>query len=401
MATGRRGIEVREGSIRVGFMLDGKYVKETLTVNGRPLPVTPKNIAHAERLAAEIRMKIKLQVFVLADYFPDSARAKEAKPKVATLGKLGRLYLRTLGALTPATRSQYTNYVNNLWLPMLGPETPADELTHADLAAKVGEHPWPSAKSHNNAMIPLRGLLGLHFRGARALESPAIGIENRKAVKKRPDPLTAKERDQVLRYMDKHYDERVVAYFTFAFYTGMRPEELIALRWGDVDLQQGVARVRRVRTFMGDERDETKTKVERDVDLSDHALAALKAMKRYTALKGPDADIFEHPELRKPWHDCRSQRETYWQPALRALGIRKRRAYATRHTYCTQLLMAGVNAAYIASQAGHSVKVLLDVYALWLPGQDGGAERAKARAAFLPQSFPEEDARNAKTRINR
>ena len=52
---------------------------------------------------------------------------------------------------------------------------------------------------------------------------------------------------------------------------------------------------------------------------------------------------------------------------LMRLGIRWRRPYCTRHTYCTAALMAGVNPAYIAAQAGHSVKMLLEVYARWLP----------------------------------
>lgn len=70
---------------------------------------------------------------------------------------------------------------------------------------------------------------------------------------------------------------------------------------------------------------------------------------------------------------------------LVAIGIRRRRAYATRHTYCTSLLMAGVQPAYIAAQAGHSVKVLLEVYSRWLPGADGGRQKALMEAVFGKQ----------------
>jgi integrase len=48
-----------------------------------------------------------------------------------------------------------------------------------------------------------------------------IGLKNRRVVKKLPDPLTIDERDRILAYMTEHYDERVVAYFRFAFYTGI------------------------------------------------------------------------------------------------------------------------------------------------------------------------------------
>ena len=85
--------------------------------------------------------------------------------------------------------------------------------------------------------------------------------------------------------MAKHYDPRVVAYFTVAFYTGMRPEELIALRWEDIDWRHAIARVQRVRTSRGSERDGSKTHAERDVDLVPEVIAALKAMKPFTYLE--------------------------------------------------------------------------------------------------------------------
>ena len=96
---------------------------------------------------------------------------------------------------------------------------------------------------------------------------------------------------------------------------------------------------------------------------------------------GEIVDIFENPKTLRPWHDERSQRDHYWKPTLRALGIRERRAYCTRHTFCTVGLMGNVKPAYIAAQAGHSLKMLLEVYARWIPANDGGAERLAMAAA--------------------
>jgi integrase len=33
------------------------------------------------------------------------------------------------------------------------------------------------------------------------------------------------------------------AYFEFALFTGMRPSEMLALRWSDIDLRESYARV--------------------------------------------------------------------------------------------------------------------------------------------------------------
>ena len=51
-------------------------------------------------------------------------------------------------------------------------------------------------------------------------------------------------------------------------------------------------------------------------------------------------------------------------------------------TYCTVALMGGVNPAYIATQAGHSPKMLLEVYARWIPGADGGEGKRRLAAAM-------------------
>ena len=54
--------------------------------------------------------------------------------------------------------------------------------------------------------------------------------------------------------------------------------------------------------------------------------------------------------------------------------------------------MAGIKPAYIASQAGHTVKMLLDTCARWIPGADEGSERLGLAAAMrgtsptLPQA---------------
>ena len=85
----------------------------------------------------------------------------------------------------------------------------------------------------------------------------------------------------------------------------------------------------------------------------------------------------------RPWHDERSQRDTFWRPALRVCGIRWRRAYQTRHTYATNALAAGVNPTYIARQMGHkNAKMLFTVYAKWIDGADRGREKAKLEAAL-------------------
>ena len=131
-----------------------------------------------------------------------------------------------------------------------------------------------------------------------------IGIKNLKRVKKLPDPLTTDERDSILADMRSKNDDRVAAYFEFAFYTGLRPEEMIALHWADTDFKHKSCRISRVKTFRGQEREGSKTNSERGVHLVAAAIEALAAVKPYTYMKSEY--VFEHPQLGTPWHDERS-----------------------------------------------------------------------------------------------
>lgn len=403
MGRNGNGVEVRERSIRLKFVYQGETVRQTLTINGKAMLPTPANVKYANRLADEIRKKIVLGSFTMAEYFPDSRQAHAEHADAATFGKLTDLWLQSKGQMAAATRDQYGTAVR-FWKRLLGEETLVGEITHKVLAAKIGSHPWPSAKTHNNYLIALRGVMALEYRGPASLHNPLIGIENAKVTKRLPDPLTIEERDKIQADLRKHYDERVYAYFLWQFFTGMRPEETIALRWSDVDSNAQIVRVQRVRTFRGHESDDTKTFVEREVDLLPQALDALAIMKKYTFMGRAErdgdedtaADIFQNPVTKRSWHDERSQRDHYWRPSLKRLGIRWRRAYNTRHTYATEALMGGVPPGYVAHQLGHSTKMLHEKYARWIPGNDQGSARDRMRATMGRADSPPASATGAK-----
>jgi hypothetical protein len=64
----------------------------------------------------------------------------------------------------------------------------------------------------------------------------------------------------------------------------------------------------------------------------------------------------ENPNTGEPWHDERSQRDTFWAPTLKGLGIRSRRAYATLATYRSAALAARVPPGDVVQQAGHGLE---------------------------------------------
>ena len=391
MGRGRKGtgVQMRDASIRIRFTYRGERFEETLD-----LKPTPANAKYAARLVKKIYEEIERGTFSYEATFPDSTNAKrpDLVPELRSFGHYCQLYLESKGRAAEATKSQYRNALQ-FWKKHIGAEKAINTVNHAELAAPIGAHPWPSWRLCNNYLIPLRGAFKLACR-ALQFENPLQDIENMPRVKKLPDPLAADEAEMVLADLVNHYDERVFLYFEFAFQTGMRPEEIIALRWGDVDWNNKTIRVERARTFRGTLK-AVKTGEERDVDLSPRALAALNRMKKHTFML--KAEIFQNPVTGKPWHDERSQREHYWNPALLRCGIRRRRAYATRHTYATRMVMGGAKPAYVANQLGHSLQMLYTTYARWINSADKGQEASKL-AAILGEFGPNLGPRCSETR---
>jgi integrase len=206
------GVEARDSSIRIKFVLNGETIRERVTINGKSLDPTPANRKYAERLAAEIKRRIDLGNFSFAEFFPDSARARTEKHEATTFDKLADLWLESCGRLSDASQSQYASAVR-LWKRLLGEKTLIRDITHKTLASKIGAHPWSTAKTHNNYLIALRGIFNLEYPGPATIHNPMNGIKDMKVVRTLPDPLSASERDAILGDMKTQYDERVHAYF--------------------------------------------------------------------------------------------------------------------------------------------------------------------------------------------
>lgn len=325
-----------------------------------------------------VRAQIAAGTFNYAEWFPHSKHAGASGG--LTFKPACENWLKAKGRLAANTLMQYENAAA-VWQRLIGADRALSTIRHGELAALVGGHPWRSAKLLNNYLIVLRGVFRLAGRDIKHFDDPTEGLENASAQKPAPDPLSIEERDQVLADMARHYDERVTAYFRFSFATGLRPEETIALQWGDIDWNAPSARVQRARTS-GGKKGQIKTYSVRDVDLTAEAVAALVTMKAHSFMKGLTADIFRNPVTGKPWHDARSQHEHYWLPSLQRCGVRARRAYCTRHTFATAALMGGVNPAYIARQLGHTnARMLFTTYARWIDAAARGRELAKLEAA--------------------
>lgn len=339
------------------------------------LAPTPSNLKAAGKLRERVVQSIRLGSFDYAAFFPDSPRAPQ-------LGKLSfdafaDLWLEgQRPALQFSTWQSYQRILAHHWRPRLG-QRPLADITATELLAAAGAAGFPTAKTRNNCISPLRLLFAAAHMDGLIQTDPTARLKSQRIQREPPDPFTPEEMDSILRHIAGRYHAQHWHYFDFAFATGMRPSEMIALRWSDIDWHRGTATVRRAKV-RHQVKPTTKTARVREVELGARALAALERQRPYTQLKG--AEIFENPNTGAPYLDERPLREHVWTPTIKALGLRHRPLYTTRHTRATQILMSGAQPAWGAAQLGHSLPMFLTIYARWINAADQGRELGKVEA---------------------
>lgn len=377
--TGIKGVEIHRGKIRISFMHAGERCRETFP----DLKPTAAGLKEAARLREEILSRIDFGTYRVADYFPDSPRAQQSMTRNDTLSEWAKVWLESVApTVAKSTLKAYTSAVN-FWTRKIGKKLLRDVLPiHIQSAFSIDAP--KSGKTKNNYLSVLNCMFDSAFVNRLIDSRPTDHIANFPYQAPEPDPFTKSEVESVLKYMSNTYNDQVQHYFEFALMTGIRPSELIALEWSDVDFGRKTITVRRA--HVASETKGTKTGLVRNVLLNDRALAVLQRQKQHTFMSGKE--IFHNPVTMQAWSDDKQQREKYFAPTLKALGLRGRDAYQCRHTYATLLLTAGVHVGYISKQLGHTtIKTTLDRYARFLPDAYA-AETEKANAVFAPALSP-------------
>lgn len=373
-----QGIYPREASILVGFQWEGKRFRERLAL--RP---TAANLRAAHRLRDEIVSAVKIGKFTLEDfarYFPDSPYLQKRK---VTTGEPFEEVLETWltlaeQELAATTLKEYRNTLYKHFKPHFEGRAFAD-ISYEELALLLASKKIKSAKTFNNVMTPLRRLFAYALKTQRIAHDITTEIPSRKNQKPGPDPLEVPEIEKILAHIGAKYGEQWANYFTFAFFSGLRPSELIALQWAKIDFNRAKARIDAARVRAVDKG--VKTHKARDIDLQTRALQALLRQKAHTFMA--DGYVFHNPNTGDRFADTGKPVRLVWRPTLRALGIRDRDAKQTRHSFATMCLHAGMNPAYVARQMGHTdTRMFFEVYSKWIDGQANEREMSKLDALF-------------------
>ncbi len=163
---------------------------------------------------------------------------------------------------------------------------------------------------------------------------------------------------------------RLKAFLMVAFFTGMRTGEQLALTWEDIDFNEKKIVINKSLNELGQITSPKNKPSVREIDLLEPVGKILKELKE------------SEPENKKFVFISMPKRSTMFQrhfkKLLKALNLKDRKLYTTRHTFASLMLSQGEEAMWVSKTLGHKdLNTTYKTYSHYIPKQD------KERAKFL------------------
>ena len=386
----------REGSVRkingkvyVDFMYLGERVRES-----SQLDWTAENIKHVREQLDKIVVSIKSGHFRFAEVFPASKKKDYFSEKERQLFGSGRTpgevnfaeyakqwyeLLKSSGRVSKRTLWGYNSYIENYLVPYF------EELTFSDLNKAAFDRFVLWAKNLrlrgqpignetiNKIFVPLKMICkdAAISYGWQSNFNPFFGFKRLPEGNSYENiqPFTLDEQARIIKALPLHWKP----YFMFAFSSGLRQGEQIALQPDDIDWSRNLLKVRRAFTrddngkvMMG----ETKNKYSRRIIKLTESM--LKPLIEQIKIRDQfDCQYFFCSQTGDRVHASNLRRRV-WKSALKDAGVPYREMKQTRHSFATNALSCGENPLWIAKVMGHrDTDMIIRVYGKYI--EDAGS----------------------------
>ncbi len=258
-------------------------------------------------------------------------------------------------------------------------------------AAKLGD----SGRADGRGSLSTTSVLHIHRVLHEALNAAVrwqlIGTNPAKAARpprKRQVEMNVLTETDTRRMLDAASDTPLYYPILIAVTTGLRRGELLALRWRDVDLEDGSLAVCQTLHYSkrGLEFGEPKTKKSRRTvvlpsvtvkALREHR-AAQSALRLQRGSEWTDHDLVFSTDDGRPWNPSSFSTRFRSFASKEEIGVK---FHDLRHTHATHLFRAGIHPKMVSERLGHStVGITLDLYTHVIEGMDrDAAERIDER----------------------
>ncbi|WP_431786916.1 tyrosine-type recombinase/integrase [Vibrio harveyi] len=350
--------------IQISFTFKGISCREVIA----NLTNTKSDIAYASNLIGEIKAKIARETFKYADYFPNSkALSKFGEDKSnATLSDYIDHHIQTC---VNKGSSEYTIIKKKAHKNRLHKKL---ETRIVDIDTKWLKELFIDSKlSLETNKITLGIIKGALDEAVidNAIEfNPCVSFKIQNYVNKEQrvyntsheaDPFTLEECIAILEGVQSMHNlfweltDQIENFIQLWFNTGLRTQEIFALRWENVDFNKKSLSINKG-IVKGKEKDTLKNKkAKRTLPLNDAALQALEEQRQHTFFKQGLIFIEEKNNFFKD-HDKFCRR--VWKKVLKVANVRYRRPYNCRHTFATMHISSHnqVNPWELIQWMGHS-----------------------------------------------
>lgn len=256
------------------------------------------------------------------------------------------------------------------------------DITTADVAGfrtRLAEK--LAASRVNRIMTMLRSLLNMCLSEEIIRKNPAHGIRKLQQPNPEVDPLPLHELNRALAHIDQHFRPL----FTCLAWTGARPNELLALRWSDLDFDRKEIRISKGRV-RGVEGLPKTASSQRIIPMLPPVEAALNELR-----SRPLISVSGHVFLNKKGKPISKHLDRIWARALEGAGIRHIPSYQLRHTFASLCIQQGIAPGWVAMVLGHtSMEMTFSRYARYIPEASAEHERKLLKLFQQPDAATEQ-----------
>ena len=277
---------------------------------------------------------------------------KEARKRIRSGGMtlsefVERVYWAGKADLDDGTLRGYRRDWENRIEPMLG-SLALDDIRRSDIQQMISA--CPTHKTARNARDTLSSMLGWAVQMDMLESNPAIGrwvYPKRQPKASDHDGVWLQSFAEIAQVMEKLRGDPDELLFGVGLMLGLRKGEILGLDWEDVDLDAGVAHIRRTYTSSFGQMEEKAPKTEqsaRDVPIMGPLNALLTQHK---AVSGPVCNI----------DGKRLAGATATRHVARArvrCGLPHVTLKSMRHSFATACIAAGIDVAVVSRMLGHT-----------------------------------------------